>query len=150
MDGFLDALRRSLFPVQVLLVDDDGGARHALRRVLERQGYSVVEAAEGADALDLLEASHVPVDLMITDVQMPGMRGDELGQRVRARYPDLPILYISGERSFAHLGEDTSAPTHFLAKPFTAAELGDALRLLLGTIDATAEAFLRPAGESGA
>jgi CheY-like chemotaxis protein len=147
VDGFIDALRRSLFPVQVLLVDDDAEARDAVRRVLEHHGYTVVEAADGAAALGILERSHVPVDLLLTDVQMPGVPGDELGRRVREGCPDLPILYVSGDARFASLPASTPGPCRFLAKPFVVPELLDTLRELLGTADPAPDDLLRPALE---
>jgi len=149
VDGFLDALRRSLFPVQVLVVDDDEGARRALAGVLHQHKYQVLQAACAADALALLASSHVAVDLIISDIQMPGMRGDALGREVRARWGDLPILFISGDVSFATVPAEIGGPARFLAKPFGASELLEQLHHLLGTTDASAEAFLRPAFDAG-
>ncbi len=149
MDGFLDALRRSLFPVQVLVVDDDAGARRALCGVLLQHKYQVLEAACATDALALLASSHVAVDLIISDIQMPGMAGDALGREVRARWGDVPILFISGDPSFATLPAEVGGPARFLAKPFGAPELLGQVHHLLGTTDASAEALLRPAFDAG-
>ena len=78
----------------VLVVDDEQGLRDLVCRTLQAEGYTTLEAAHGSEALEVMES--VPeVDLLITDVVMPGMDGRELGRRVSQRWPDLPILYIS-------------------------------------------------------
>lgn len=131
LDELATALQCTLFPVQVLVVDDDPDARSAMRRVLERQGYSIVVAGSGAEALKLLEGTHVPVDLLITDVQMPGLLGDALVVRVRRSWPELPVLFVSGEPSFATLPEAAGGRSKFLLKPFTQEELLIAVLRLL-------------------
>ncbi len=123
LDDLASALQCTLFPVQVLIVDDDPDARGAMQRVLERQGYSVVVAGDGVEALRLLEGTHVPVDLLVTDVQMPGLLGDALVVQVRQSWPDLPVLFVSGEPRFATLPEIAGGRSGFLLKPFGAAEL---------------------------
>lgn len=127
LDDLAGALQCTLFPVQVLIVDDDPDARGAMQRVLEREGYSVVVAADGVQALRLLEGTHVPVDLLVTDVQMPGLLGDALAVQVRQSWPDLPVLYVSGEPRFATLPSITGGRSRFLLKPFGPAELLDAV-----------------------
>jgi two-component system cell cycle sensor histidine kinase/response regulator CckA len=102
-----------------------------MRRVLERQGYSVVVAASGAEALKLLEGTHVPVDLLVTDVQMPGILGDALVVQVRRSWPELPVLFVSGEPGFATLPETAGGRSRFLLKPFTQEELLVAVLRLL-------------------
>jgi two-component system, cell cycle sensor histidine kinase and response regulator CckA len=136
LDDLANALQCRLFPVQVLVVDDDPDQREAIRRVLERGGYSVVVAASGAEALRLLRSTHVPVDLLVTDVQMPGLVGDALVRQVRQSWPDLPVLFISGEPRFATLPRLIGGPSRFLLKPFGPAELLDGVL-----------AVLAPAGE---
>jgi two-component system cell cycle sensor histidine kinase/response regulator CckA len=123
LDDLASALQCTLFPVQVLIVDDDRDARGAMQRVLEREGYSVVVAGDGAEALRLLEGTHVPVDLIVSDVQMPGLLGDALVLQVRQSWPDLPVLFVSGEPRFANLPEITGGRSRFLLKPFGPAEL---------------------------
>lgn len=124
-------LQCTLFPVQVLLVDDDHAARSAFQRVLERQGYSVIAAADGREALQLLEGTHVPVDVLVTDVQMPGMLGDALAVEVRRAWPDLPVLFVSGEETFARLPGDAGGRARFLLKPFGPEELAGSVAALL-------------------
>ena len=132
LDELIKSFRCTFFPVQVLVVDDDVTARAAMRRVLEHHGYTVIVAEDGVDALRMLERTHVPVDLLITDVQMPGMNGDVLVARVRDAWPDLPVIYASGEPSFARLAQETTGQVAFLAKPFLPAELLETVRESLG------------------
>jgi CheY-like chemotaxis protein len=84
----------------VLVVDDEQGLRDLVCRTLRAEGYSTLEAAHGAEALEVMETAAEPVDLVVTDVVMPGMDGRELGRRLSQRWPDLPILYLClrGER----------------------------------------------------
>lgn len=137
LDELASALQCSLFPVQVLIVDDDSDARGAIRRVLERQGYSVIVAGTGAEALKLLEGTHVPVDLLITDVEMPGLLGDALVVQVRRSWPELPVLFISGDPGYATLPQTAGGRAQFLLKPFTQDGLHLAvLRLLAPSTEA--------------
>jgi CheY-like chemotaxis protein len=117
----------------ILLVDDDTTVRSLVRRILEDAGYTVIEAASGGVALPVLEDTSAHVDLMITDIVMPGMSGAELAVRAGALRPGLPVLLISG---FADGAEVAGAA--FLAKPFSPAELKRVVAALLS----------RTAGES--
>lgn len=113
-----DAPRKSSRQV-VLVVDDEPGLRDLVCRTLQAEGYSTLEAGHGAEALEVMETSPEPVDLVVTDVVMPGMDGRELGRRLSQRWPDLPILYISAydvNDIFRRGSPRTSAP--FLQKPF--------------------------------
>jgi CheY-like chemotaxis protein len=103
----------------VLVVDDEEGLRDLLCRTLQAEGYSTLAAGHGAEALEVMEAAADPVDLVVTDVVMPGMDGRELGRRLSQRWPDLPVLYISAydvNDIFRRGSPRTSAP--FLQKPF--------------------------------
>lgn len=104
----------------VLLVDDEPRVRAVTARLLRESGYSVVEAASAAIAVAIVERDAAPVDLLVTDVVMPGESGFDLAHRLTALRPGLPVLFIS-----AHAPE-SSAPHHqaftegsYLAKPFT-------------------------------
>ncbi len=132
LDELINSFRCTFFPVQVLVVDDDVTSRAAMRRVLEHQGYSVIVAEDALDALRMLERTHVPVDLLVTDVQMPGMTGDVLVARVRESWPDLPVVYVSGEPRNVRLVQETSGDVQFLAKPFLPHELLETVRDALG------------------
>ncbi len=140
LDEFASALQCTLFPVQVLVVEDDAASRAAFQRVLEREGYGVIAAADGGEALRVLARTHVPVDLLVTDVQMPGMLGDALVVEVRRSWPDLPVLFISGEPSFARLPEDAGGRSLFLLKPFGPEELAHSVASLLHPSRGSAEA----------
>jgi two-component system, cell cycle sensor histidine kinase and response regulator CckA len=103
----------------VLVVDDEQGLRDLVCRTLQAEGYRTLEAAHGGEALEVMESAPEPVDLVVTDVVMPGMDGRELGRRLAQRWPDLPILYISAydvNDIFRRGSPRTSAP--FLQKPF--------------------------------
>ncbi len=150
LDELIKSFRCTFFPVQVLVVDDDVTVRATMRRVLEHQGYTVIVAEDAHEALRLLERTHVPVDLLITDVQMPGMQGDALVLRVREAWPELPVLYVSGEPRNAHVAQETSGRAQFLAKPFLPTELLESVRDVLGLGIAEAEVEdPRPALELG-
>lgn len=103
----------------VLVVDDEQGLRELVCRTLQAEGYDTLEAGHGAEALQVMETAPAPVDLVVTDVVMPGMDGRELGRRLSQRWPDLPILYISAydvNDIFRRGSPRSSAP--FLQKPF--------------------------------
>jgi two-component system cell cycle sensor histidine kinase/response regulator CckA len=103
----------------VLVVDDEQGLRELVCRTLQAEGYATLEAGHGAEALEVIESASAPVDLVVTDVVMPGMDGRELGRRLSQRWPDLPILYISAydvNDIFRRGSPRSSAP--FLQKPF--------------------------------
>lgn len=105
--------------VRVLVVDDEEGLRDLVCRTLREEGYLTLEAAHGAEALELVERASEPVDLVVTDVVMPGMDGRELGRRLGQSRPSLPILYMSAydvNDIFQRGSQPGSAP--FLQKPF--------------------------------
>jgi two-component system, cell cycle sensor histidine kinase and response regulator CckA len=105
----------------VLVVDDEEGLRTLVCRTLRAEGYGTLEAAHGAEALEVMENAAEPVDLVVTDVVMPGMDGAELGRRLTQRWPMVPILYISAydvNDIFRRGSPRSSAP--FLQKPFPA------------------------------
>lgn len=108
----------------VLVVDDEQGVRDLVCRTLQGEGYRTLEAGHGAEALKLVESAPDPVDLVITDVVMPGMDGRELGRRLAQSKPTLPVLYMSAydvNDIFRRGSPSTSAP--FLQKPFPHATL---------------------------
>ena len=150
LDELIAAFRCTFFPVQVLVVDDDVTARAAMRRVLERSGYTVIVAEDGEDALRMLQRTHVPVDLLVTDVEMPGIQGDALATRVRGQWPDLPVLFVSGEPANARLARETPGRAAFVSKPFLPTELLAAVQEVLELPPPATGDLLRPAfGVSG-
>ncbi len=110
----------------VLLVDDDEQGRPVTAALLRELGHAVIEASDPEDALALVSATPV-IDLMITDVIMPGTDGPTLAARVRAERPNLPVLFITG-----HPGAHALDHEVVLAKPFTARELRDGVVRALG------------------
>jgi CheY-like chemotaxis protein len=113
---------------RILLVEDEEVVRQLTRDLLAREGYDVVVAAEGEEALEL--AREQTFDLVITDMVMPNLSGKIVAARLLEQRPDLPIIFISG---YAHdvLGGGLGATEAFLQKPFSAQELWAAVRASL-------------------
>jgi two-component system cell cycle sensor histidine kinase/response regulator CckA len=103
----------------VLLVEDETAVRAVTRQLLTRSGYTVVEAADGHMALALTAALDQPVDLLLTDVVMPGMSGRELAERLAAQRPGLRVLFMSGYADDAIVRHGMLEPgLAYLEKPF--------------------------------
>ena len=116
----------------VLLVDDDDGVRSLVRVVLERAGYTVLEAGDAPTALGIAERHLEPIHLLLTDVVMPGMNGRELARRLTADHPTLRVLYMSGFPGVAGDAPDLLEPgAAFVAKPFNLTTLVERLRAVL-------------------
>jgi two-component system cell cycle sensor histidine kinase/response regulator CckA len=114
----------------VLVVDDQAAIRSIERRVLETHGYHVLEAEGAREAIDLLSGG-TTLDLLIADLDMPEVRGEEMVSRIRKTRPGLKVLYVTGQINTlmnARPLEDTEA---FLEKPFTVPGLAEAVSLLL-------------------
>jgi CheY-like chemotaxis protein len=104
----------------ILLVEDEDDVRALAREVLERQGYTVVEASDGAQAVTVYEKEGARIDLILTDVVMPRMSGREMVDRVRATRPDMRVLYMSGYTGDAIVRHGVlDASMLLLGKPFT-------------------------------
>ncbi len=117
--SFSDA-GRQIRHLTVLMVEDDDAVRRFVRKTLEAEGYRVLEAANGSDALGLLDRHQDSVDLVLTDVVMPGMSGRALADQVRRRLPGVKVLYMSGYPSTVIAGQGVLDPgIHFLEKPFS-------------------------------
>jgi two-component system, cell cycle sensor histidine kinase and response regulator CckA len=117
----------------ILLVEDEDVVRELARRVLERQGYTVLPCANGAEAVALADADDRPIDLLLTDVVMPGLRGYEVAQRVSATRPGIKILYMSGYAEEAFVGRATISGTALIEKPFAIDALTRRVRETLDT-----------------
>jgi CheY-like chemotaxis protein len=109
--------------VSVLVVDDEAAVRRFAARVLERDGYGVVEATDGAEALELLKVGKAPVDVVVSDIVMPRLNGVELMQALSASYPHLPVILMSGYATAALAELGIAAPCGILTKPFPAERL---------------------------
>ena len=121
---------------KVMVVDDEAPIRTAVRRIVEREGYEVVaEASNGNEALAMLEDAR-PLDLLVTDLDMPGGPGLEMMADVHWKRPDLKVLYVTAypDKLFS-LRKLLPASEAFVAKPFTYEQLAEAVALLLhGTL----------------
>ncbi|MDB4917296.1 MAG: sensor protein [Gemmatimonadetes bacterium] len=111
---------------RILLVEDEDAVRRIARRSLETCGYEIIEAADGAAALKLAEEQDI--DLVLTDVMMPAMLGTTLVERLRARTPELPVLFMSGHCDALVRDGIIHPTTPFLQKPFTPAQLAQKVR----------------------
>jgi len=113
---------------RILLVDDELGVRHAFRMMLEIDEHKVTEANNGAEALDLFIKGQF--DLVITDFEMPAMKGNELAVRIKRLAPGQPILMITAYGK--ELGDSENPVDAIVNKPFTFTDLRRALAELLG------------------
>jgi two-component system cell cycle sensor histidine kinase/response regulator CckA len=128
-----DALSREPAARCILLVEDEAPLRAILRRVLLGEGYRVLEAGDGEEALRLSEGFEGPIGLLLTDVWMPRLSGYELAERLGVLRPGLRVLFLSGDPGSIPPGSIVpESQTTFLAKPFAIAELIRKVRLVLG------------------
>jgi PAS domain S-box-containing protein len=116
----------------VLLVEDNEPVRILTGRVLRQYGYTVLDAPDGLQALDVIAQHWGPIHLMITDIVMPRMSGPELAKRLAAPHPSMKVLYMSGhaDDAFLHHGAPDFRPA-FLEKPFAATTLLEKVREVL-------------------
>jgi PAS domain S-box-containing protein len=116
----------------VLLVEDEEGVRSLARQVLESNGYTVLEASHGGEALRTWERYTAPIHLLITDVVMPNMSGRQLAERLLELRPGMKVLYLSGYMDDAIVRHGIlRANTPFLQKPFTPDTLAQKVREVL-------------------
>jgi PAS domain S-box-containing protein len=118
----------------ILVVEDEANLRYLARQYLEKQGYRVVEAADGAVAMQIAVAHEGVIHLLLTDVIMPGMNGRELAQRISEIRPNVKVLYMSGytENVIGHNGT-LEAGVRLLQKPFNLRDLKSRVREVLDT-----------------
>ena len=117
----------------VLLVEDEDAVRRVAERFLRRHGYEVLVASGGAEALEVAARSVRRLDLLFTDVMMPGMNGRELAERLRALQPDLKVLFVSGYSGDYLETQTGELPerTHFLYKPYEPSRAAGMIRDIL-------------------
>lgn len=121
----------------LLLVEDDTSTRGVIRRLLERQGFDVLEAANGLEAVERLDQHHARVRLVLSDVMMPELNGMALANLIADRWPAMPVVLMSGYTD-ADIPQQNSGALKrpFVEKPFTSAVLLNALmRALYATED---------------
>ncbi len=113
----------------VLLVEDEAPVRSFATRALKMRGFTVLEAASGEEALELLEVDQPSIDVFVSDVIMPGMDGPSWVRHARAIYPDVPVIFVSGyaEDSFSD-DQARIDNSSFLPKPFSLSDLTEAVQ----------------------
>jgi len=100
----------------ILLAEDEAVVRNLVRLMLSKEGYAVLTANDGQEALEICEKFADPIHLLLTDVQMPRMNGLELAERVREQRPEIKVMMMSGETTTTILEKNT--PDAFLKEPF--------------------------------
>ena len=117
----------------ILLVEDDEQVRGFVRALLTKDGYRVIEAATGADGLELAQTHQGPIDLLVSDMLLPELSGYDLAKSLQPQYPDMKVLFMTGyvegdivQRCTSDLG------AAFLDKPFQPSVLLSRVREALG------------------
>jgi two-component system, cell cycle sensor histidine kinase and response regulator CckA len=110
----------------LLLVDDEPSLLNFAGIILGNAGFSVLKAGGGREALEVFESAADAIELLVTDIRMPGMDGLALGRTLRRKNPSLKIIYVSGYPATDELAEELERGTAgFLAKPFTPNSLAE-------------------------
>jgi two-component system cell cycle sensor histidine kinase/response regulator CckA len=118
----------------ILLAEDEDGLRVLMAKALRRRGYEVLEASAAEAALEALEARRRAVDLLVTDLTLPGMGGGKLALEVRWLYPETPVVFVTGASEDADAAGLIQNQTNvsLLAKPFPVEELVREVDRILG------------------
>ena len=117
--------------ITILLVEDESSVRRLVSQMLMLIGYRVLEAANGPEALQLIEKQTIEIDLLLTDVVMPFMNGGELAERLSRIYPRMRVLFTSGYMDDAVVQKVVALGAQFLPKPFSPATLTMKVREVL-------------------
>jgi two-component system, cell cycle sensor histidine kinase and response regulator CckA len=120
--------------VRAMVVDDDTLVRRVAVRLLQKKGFGVVEAGDAEEALRLHQQQESPVQLLLTDIVMPGDNGRTLARTLRARDPQLAVVYMSGYEADAFTDEPDAPEAPFVAKPFSEAQLIAAMKHALSAV----------------
>jgi two-component system cell cycle sensor histidine kinase/response regulator CckA len=126
----MDDAEQNHDPATVLLVDDENSVRAIVLKILRRANYNVLEAENGEAAVRIADTHPGKIDLVITDMFMPGLRGPEVVERIAPKRPGLRVLFMSG---YADQDARTGVPpgANFLNKPFSGKELASAVESVL-------------------
>jgi DNA-binding NtrC family response regulator len=116
----------------IIVVDDDAAVRRVAARILVEEGFFVLEAEDGDEAMRIAEANR-EVGLVVSDIVMPRVNGIELLERLARTRPTLPVVLMSGYSSQELMGRALVAPCGILKKPFAPEELLDEVRRCLAT-----------------
>lgn len=117
----------------ILLVEDEPFVREATRNILEHAGFEVLSAEDTRDAIKVYEESNHGIDLVMTDMVLPGGTGQQLGQELRKRSPEIVILVTSGYSDHDEM-EAPEACTYFLAKPYSRRTLLEKIEKILAAV----------------
>jgi CheY-like chemotaxis protein len=129
-----------------LIIEDEGAIREMMRRILSRHGYAVIIALSGADAIEIAADKSVEIDVVITDVVMPGMMGREVSERMSEVRPETPLIYVSGYARGVLDAQGRLEPGRaLLEKPFSESELLTVVREALDGRNETSPGSLQPA-----
>ncbi len=115
----------------ILVVEDDDAVRVPASEFLKMEGFKVLQAKSGHEAISIAQQMRSPIDLLVTDVVMPAMTGREVAKELAETYPSLKVLFMSGDASAATYGGQRSQE-HILQKPFRLDRLNQEIRSLLG------------------
>jgi two-component system, cell cycle sensor histidine kinase and response regulator CckA len=121
----------------ILLVDDEADILATAREMLEGQGYEILDALNAEEAVRVAAAHHGPIDLLLTDVVMPGASGQDLALLLGLQRPDLRVLYMSsfsiikGQRQFAEVENGLELGAPIILKPFTPERLMEKVQEVL-------------------
>ena len=119
----------------VLIVEDEDLLRNMICEFLTRAGYTVLEAGNGAEAMAALERFGRPIDILVTDVILPKIRGPELAQKLLEKFPDLKVVYISGYTGSSLVRDGIlEAGTILVQKPFKLQDLARVIRETLSRV----------------
>jgi len=115
----------------ILLVEDEPFVREATCSILENAGFCVLSATDAFDAIRVYEDCDRPIELIMTDMVLPGRTGQELGDDLRTRSPQLKVLVTSGYGNAEYDTEDVANRTYFLAKPYSRRSLVEKIEKVL-------------------
>lgn len=116
----------------LLIVDDQDGVRRYAARILRQDGFTVHEAADGAEALELIQSGTAPVELVVSDIIMPRLNGVELLRALAVSHPHIPVILMSAYAQAELAGMGVVSPCGVLPKPFPAERLIQEVRRCMG------------------